>query len=162
MEPSGETPTGPKRKPSLWRSRPASGVIGCPEHLIVRQGDPAILFGGDRGQRERHVVLRRSSQAHRSRAPSPIQKHASISERAKRVSRRSGAGHGAPANDGVRGFRGTKSPGQRRHVVLSHGTGVRIPVAVPSFAQGTRRRRMSTIARGEFSASDGGPTPRSH
>jgi hypothetical protein len=40
---------------------------------------------------------------------------------------------------------------------LSHGTGVRIPVAVPSFAPGTRRRRMSTIARGEFSASDGGP-----
>ena len=35
-------------------------------------------------------------------------------------------------------------------------------VAVPSFAPGTRRRRMSTIARGEFSASDGGLPMRSH
>ncbi len=34
------------------------------------------------------------------------------SERAERASRRSGAGLGAPASDGVRGFRGTKSPGR--------------------------------------------------
>jgi N-acetylglucosamine malate deacetylase 1 len=35
------------------------------------------------------------------------------SERAPRASHRSGAGPGAPASDGVRGFRGTKSPGQQ-------------------------------------------------
>ena len=35
------------------------------------------------------------------------------SERAPRVSRRSGAGAGAPAGGGVRGFRGTKSPGEK-------------------------------------------------